>query len=127
MGELSQTYFGTNNLSRAIVLAGHQEKPFWEVFGDLDEEFSCKTACFSSHLLSNPRLTVIRRVYGVASAYDAVKTPDDGNCRSMVFVGWAQSRGKHDIGEVVMPTKIKGLDSISKGEAFEPEIRKKIS
>lgn len=124
MGEISQAYFGTNDLPRSIVLAGHQEGPFREVFGDLEVEFSGKSACSSGYLFSDPQLAVMKDVYGAASAYDTVKTLEDGNCKSMVFVGWAKSRAELEIGEVVMPTRVKGLDSISRGQEFEPEIIK---
>lgn len=122
MGKISQTYFGTSDLPKAIVLAGHQEEPFREVFGDLDVEFSCKSSCFSGYLFSDPRLAIIKDVYGASSAYESIKTLEDGNCQSMIFVGWAQSRAEHDIGDVVVPTKIRGLDSISGEREIEPGI-----
>lgn len=122
MGKISQTCFGTSDLPKAIVLAGHQEETFREVFVDLDVEFSCELTGFSGYLFSDPRLAVIKDVYGASSTYDAVKTLEDGDCQSMVFVGWAQSRAEHDIGDVVVPTKIKGLDSISRGEEIKPKV-----
>ncbi|KXA90137.1 hypothetical protein AKJ57_04440 [candidate division MSBL1 archaeon SCGC-AAA259A05] len=124
MGKLSETYFGTDEVPQCIVLGGYQEAPFREVFGDLKTEFSCESSCFSGYLFSDPPLSVIKNVYGAPSAYEAVKTLKDGNCRAMTFVGYAQSRVGHEIGEVIVPTRIKGLDSISNEGELKPEVSK---